>query len=111
MQNFTSLAGPAADELRRLGFAGVPIMPTAVVDVSFGSFDEYLSGMRAPYRRRARQTMKRSAELRIEHVDEFAALAGLANGPMRPHLVEPRRAFKDPPPSAEELVARRALPG
>lgn len=34
-----------------------------------------------------------------------------ADGPMRPGRVEPRRVFKEPPPSGAELVARRALPG
>jgi hypothetical protein len=245
VQNFTSLSGPAADELRGLGFAGVPILPTAVVELRFDSFDEYLSAMRAQYRRRARQAMKRSRHLRVEQVSDFAGLAdelarlwrlifdratevkreiltpayfraiarlagssvllvrreddsiaafallladppwlsflqcgfdreiaksesvyfrllyeivrvgieggfeqvelgittlqpkldiggvpvplfawikhrnpiiqklvrALANGPMRPHQLEPRRVFKEPPPSADELVARRALPG
>lgn len=245
VQNFTSLRGPAADELRKLGFAGVPILATAVVDVSFDSFDDYLSAMRAQYRRRARHAMKRAEDLRIEHLDDFAELGDelarlwrliydratevkreiltpsyfgalsrlegssvllarrrdgsiaafallladrpwlsflqcgfdeqaarsegayfrllyeivriaieggfqqvdlgvttlepkldvggtpvplfawvkhrnpliqrvlrvLAKGPMRPHQLEPRRVFKEPPPSADELVARRALPG
>ena len=75
VQNFTSLDGPAADELRRLGFAGVPIMPTAVVDLPFSSYEEYLGAMRAQYRRRARQTMKHSADLTVEHVTEFAGMA------------------------------------
>jgi predicted N-acyltransferase len=75
VQNFTSLTGPAADELRRLGFAGVPILPTAVVDLRFGSFDDYLAAMRAQYRRRARQTLKRSSDLRVEHVADFAGIA------------------------------------
>lgn len=75
VQNFTSLNGPAADELRGLGFAGLEILPTAVVDLSFDSFEHYLSGMRAQYRRRARQAMKRSEDLRIEHLDDFAELS------------------------------------
>jgi predicted N-acyltransferase len=75
VQNFTSLKGPAADELERSGFAGVPILPTAVVDLSFDSFEDYLAAMRAQYRRRARQAMKRSEGLQIEHVTEFAEIA------------------------------------
>lgn len=38
-------------------------------------------------------------------------LRALANGPMRPRQFEPRRVFKEPPRSAEELLALRALPG
>jgi predicted N-acyltransferase len=72
VQNFTSLHGPAADELRGLGFAGVPIFPTAVVDLSFDSFDSYLSSMRAQYRRRARQTLTRSEDLEIVQLSDFA---------------------------------------
>ncbi|MGE5617349.1 MAG: hypothetical protein ACM3UX_00270, partial [Candidatus Woesearchaeota archaeon] len=71
IQNFTSLSGPAADELRGLGFAGLSILPTAVLDVSFDSFEDYLSAMRAQYRRRARQTIKRSADLEIVHLEDF----------------------------------------
>lgn len=76
VQNFTSLSGPAADELRGLAFAGVPSLATAVVDLSFDSFDDYLSAMRAQYRRRARQALKRSQELHVERVYDFADLAG-----------------------------------
>lgn len=75
VQNFTSLNGPAAEELRRLGFTAVPMIPTAVVDLSFDSFEDYLSAMRAQYRRRARQTLKRSRDLRLEHHWEFADMA------------------------------------
>lgn len=75
VQNFTSLSGPAADELCRLGFAGVPILSTAVVDLPFDSFEDYLWAMRAQYRRRARQAMKRSANLEIVHLQDFADLA------------------------------------
>jgi hypothetical protein len=38
-------------------------------------------------------------------------LRAFANGPMRPQRLEPRRVFKEPPRSAADLVARRALPG
>jgi predicted N-acyltransferase len=75
VQNFTSRRGPAAEELARRGFAGVPAPPTAVVDLRFDSFEEYLGAMRAQYRRRARQTIKRSAELSVEHHEQFADLA------------------------------------
>jgi predicted N-acyltransferase len=75
VQNFTSLRGPAAEELRRLGFAGLPILSTAVVDLPYESFDDYLGAMRAQYRRRARQTLKRSRDLAVEHVEDFAVLA------------------------------------
>jgi predicted N-acyltransferase len=75
VQNFTSRSGPAADVLHGLGFAGVPIPPTAVVDLPYASFDEYLSAMRAPYRRRARQALKRGGELTAELVSDFAGLA------------------------------------
>lgn len=76
VQNFSSQSGPAADELRRRGFAAVPAPATAVVGTAYGSFDDYLAAMRAPYRRRARQTLKRSRELTVEHRTQFAELAG-----------------------------------
>lgn len=75
VQNFTALRGPACEELRRLGFAGVPMPLTAVVDLGFSSFDEYLAAMRAQYRRRARQAMKRSQGLSVEHRRDFGDLA------------------------------------
>lgn len=75
VQNFTSRCGPAAEVLHELGFAAVPIPPTAVVDLPYSSFDAYLSAMRAQYRRRARQAMKRGGELSVEHVRDFAGLA------------------------------------
>jgi predicted N-acyltransferase len=75
VQNFTSGGGPAQEELRRLGFARVPMLPTAVVDLPFDSFDDYLGAMRAQYRRRARQALKRSAGLEVEQLSDFSELA------------------------------------
>ncbi|HKN93577.1 MAG TPA: GNAT family N-acetyltransferase [Thermoleophilaceae bacterium] len=76
VQNFTSRSGPAAEYLAGEGFAGVPIPVTAVLDLPFDSFDDYLGAMRSQYRRRARQALKRSGELRAEHLRDFADLAG-----------------------------------
>lgn len=75
VQSFAARSGPAQEELRRLGFTRVPMLPTAVVDLPFDSFDDYLGAMRAQYRRRARQTFKRSEALRVEHLSDFSALA------------------------------------
>ncbi|HEX6461601.1 MAG TPA: GNAT family N-acetyltransferase [Thermoleophilaceae bacterium] len=75
VQNFTSRSGPAAEYLAGEGFAGVPIPVTAVIDLPFDSFDDYLGAMRSQYRRRARQTLKRSADLTVEHMRGFAELA------------------------------------
>lgn len=75
VQNFASRAVPAAQQLEQLGFTEVPMLPTAVVDLPYSSFDEYLGAMRAQYRRRARQAFKRSQELRVEHLQDFAGLA------------------------------------
>lgn len=75
VQNFASRGGPAGEELRRRGFAAVPIPPTAVVHTPYESFEEYLGAMRAQYRRRAQQALKRSASLSIEHVRDFAGQA------------------------------------
>jgi hypothetical protein len=75
VQNFASRSGPAAEELRRRNFAPVPIPPTGVVNTPYGSFEEYLGAMRAQYRRRAQQALKRSASLQIEHLRDFAAEA------------------------------------
>jgi predicted N-acyltransferase len=75
VQNFTSRSGPAGEELSRRNFTGVAIPPTAVVDVPYSSFEEYLGAMRAQYRRRAQQTLKRSASLSVEHVHDFGELA------------------------------------
>jgi predicted N-acyltransferase len=75
VQNFTSLQTPAAVTLRSLGFAGIPMLPSAVVDLRFSSFEDYLSSMRSQYRRRARQTLRRSEELHVEHLHSFAEFA------------------------------------
>lgn len=75
VQNFTSRSTPAGEELAELGFAGVPILATAVLDLPYGSFEEYLGAMRAQYRRRAQQTLKRSSHLTVEHRHEFSELA------------------------------------
>lgn len=75
VQNVTSLDGPVATELGRLGFASVPIPPTAVVDLCYSSFGEYLNAMRSQYRRRAKLVFERSAELDVERLDHFEDLA------------------------------------
>lgn len=72
VQNFISREGPAADELKSLGFAGVPMLATGVVDLPYDSFDDYLGAMRSQYRRRARQAFKRSKDLSLEHVSDFS---------------------------------------
>lgn len=72
VQNFASRGGPAGEELERRNFAPVPIPPTAVVPVPYSSFDEYLGAMRAQYRRRAQQALKRSKSLQLEHLRQFA---------------------------------------
>jgi predicted N-acyltransferase len=73
VQNFISREGPAAEELKSLGFAAVPMLPTGVVDLPFDSFDDYLGAMRSQYRRRAKQAFKRSKELTAEHLSDFAS--------------------------------------
>lgn len=76
VQNFTSTDGPAGDRLAQLGFAPLNILPSAVVDLPYASFDEYLGAMRAPYRRRAQRALRNSASLRVEHRERFDDLAG-----------------------------------
>jgi predicted N-acyltransferase len=76
VQNLTSLDGPAASHLRPLGFTGVRIPPTVVVDLPYGSFEEYLGAMRSQYRRRARQALEHSEGLVVEHRAGFRELAG-----------------------------------
>lgn len=73
-RTFTSRSGIAAQTLAQLGFAGIAIPQTAVVDLPYDPFDAYLGAMRAQHRRRAEQTLKRSAALRAEHRTEFADL-------------------------------------
>lgn len=75
VQNLTSLDCPSARHLLSRGFAAVPVPPTVVVDLPFGSFDEYLEAMRSQYRRRARQALQRCAHLRFEHRERFADVA------------------------------------
>jgi predicted N-acyltransferase len=75
VQNFARKWGPAGEELGRRGFAAVPIPPTAVVNIVYDSFEEYLGAMRAQYRRRAQKTLKQSSSLRIEHLRDFAGEA------------------------------------
>jgi hypothetical protein len=75
VQNFTSPNTPAGQVLGELGFAGVPILPTAVISLPYGSFEEYVGAMRAQYRRRVKQALKRSGHLTVEHRGDFADLA------------------------------------
>jgi predicted N-acyltransferase len=75
VQNFTSQDTPAGRVLAELGFAGVPILPTAVISLPYSSFEDYLGSMRAQYRRRAKQALKRSQQLSVEHLHDFAAEA------------------------------------
>ncbi|HZE03606.1 MAG TPA: GNAT family N-acetyltransferase, partial [Solirubrobacteraceae bacterium] len=75
VQNFTSTECVAGERLARLGFAPVGLPPTAIVDLPYGSFDEYLGAMRSQYRRRAHQTFNRSASLRVERRQQFGDLA------------------------------------
>lgn len=58
------------------GFSRIPMYPTIVVDLEWGSFDEYLGAMRSSYRRRARGVLERSAHLTPELVGDFTELAG-----------------------------------
>jgi hypothetical protein len=71
LQNFTSLSTAASRPLAQLGFAGLAILPTAVVDLSYGSFEEYTGAMRSHYRRRARQAFDRARSLHAEHLIRF----------------------------------------
>ncbi len=75
VQNFASSSVPAAGVLPELGFARIPIPPTAVVGLGYDSFDSYLAAMRAQYRRRAKQTFRLSRGLTVEHVRDFGHLA------------------------------------
>ena len=75
VQSFTSRDGPVAEQLSNRGFVAVPMPQTAVLALPYGSFDEYLAAMRSSYRRRARQTLKQTRELAVEHRPRFADLA------------------------------------
>jgi predicted N-acyltransferase len=75
VHNFTSCEGAIADELRNHGLVPVPIPQTAVVDVSYSSFEEYLGSMRAQYRRRANRTLAQTRDLSVEHLTHFSELA------------------------------------
>lgn len=75
VQNFASATGPAAEALGRLGFASVPVPPTAVVALPYRSFEDYLGAMRSKYRHRAHEWFERSRHLTIERVWSFADLA------------------------------------
>lgn len=70
-QNFSSRGGPVGEVLAEHGFAGVAILPTATMDLSYDSFDDYLGAMRSQYRRRAKQAFKKSEHLRIERLSGF----------------------------------------
>lgn len=71
VQNFASPGGPARELLAPFGFTCVPIPPTAVIDLPYDCFDDYLAAMRRRYRRRARETLQQSEELRAEHLPDF----------------------------------------
>jgi hypothetical protein len=74
-QSFQHTTGRVADVFQALGFRPVPIPPTVVVQLPFDTFDEYLSSMRAQYRRRARRVFELSSHLRVERARGFVELA------------------------------------
>jgi hypothetical protein len=75
VQDFPRIDETCAPVLRRLGFAPVMIPPTVVLELGFATFEQYLSSMRAHYRRRARRVFAQSAHLQVERRDRFADLA------------------------------------
>jgi hypothetical protein len=75
VQNFTSRQGPGAESLTANGFVSVPGPPSGVLPLPYSSFEEYLSSMRAQYRRRAQKTLKRSEHLTVERLDRFDGIA------------------------------------
>jgi predicted N-acyltransferase len=75
VQNFTSTDGPTGYRLAEHGFAAVGAPSTAVVDIPYASFDEYLGAMRAQYRRRAKRALKQSQSLIVERREHFDDLA------------------------------------
>lgn len=75
VQDFPAAGGEFDDVLVGHGFVPVPVLPTVVLDLPFESFDDYLTRMRAQYRRRAQRVLKQSRDLRVERHQEFAGLA------------------------------------
>jgi hypothetical protein len=67
--------GAVAASLRAAGFSRVRTLPTGVLPVRWGSYEEYLRDMRHRYRRRARLVMRESEHLRIEHLTDFEPCA------------------------------------
>lgn len=76
VQNLARPDLPAVEQFCSRGFVRIPLLPTVVVSLCYSSFEEYLQAMRSQYRRRARQTLARSRDLTVEHLREFAPLAG-----------------------------------
>lgn len=66
------------DGLRGHGFFRAYSLPTFAMTVPWGSFDEYLAGMRAGYRRQVRMThrLAREAGLRVRRVADYGAECG-----------------------------------
>jgi hypothetical protein len=92
----------------QLGFAAVPILPTVVLELPFGSFEDYLAAMRSPYRRRARVVLARSARLMVERRHEFADEATeLAR--LSASVYERAREVKRERPTPEYFRAASAL--
>lgn len=75
VQDFPGVEGDCAAALREHGFAPVPVLPTVVLELGFADFGEYLSAMRAQYRRRARRVLEQSSHLRVELRRDFTDLA------------------------------------
>lgn len=75
VQDFPATRGQCAEVLSELGFAPVPVLPTVVLELGFSDFEDYLSQMRAQYRRRAKRVLAQSSHLRVELRRDFAELA------------------------------------
>jgi predicted N-acyltransferase len=75
VQDRVATRGPLAEALRARGFAPLRTLATAVLEHDYGSFEEYVADLRSKYRSRTRRIVRRSQHLRVERIDDFAALA------------------------------------
>jgi hypothetical protein len=75
VKEFTPAEAAALDDLRRHGFFRVPSLPTFQLEVPWRSFDAYLAGMRAGYRRQVRAGLRVAERegVRIRRVADYGA--------------------------------------
>lgn len=101
------------DELTANGFSRLPSLPVAVIDLPFGTFEEYLASIDPKMRSDLRRKQRQSSDVEISIVDDIEAIA-----PTLDRLIAETRARRnadfgeidDVPPGSTQMLVQRMGP-